>query len=219
MPVRFGDCRLDLEARTLSRNGRDVHLLPKPFELLSILLDARPRPISKSELIERVWPGRFMSDGSLTRAVNQVRAAVGDMTRDGGIIRTVHGYGYAFAADIVDERIATADAPPRQACWIVMGRRSFPLTEGEHIVGREPDAAVWLDSPRVSRRHARLVVSGTRAIVEDLASKNGTFVRGERISAPVTLESGDRIRVGPFALTFRVGIDSRSTESADRGLE
>lgn len=219
MPVRFGDCRLDFEARTLSRNGRDVHLLPKPFELLRVLIDARPRPISKSELIERVWPGRFMSDASLTRAVNQVRIGVGDMTRDGGIIRTVHGYGYAFAADIVDEPIPTAEAPPRQACWLVMGRRSFPLAEGEQIVGREPDAAVWLDSPKVSRRHARLVVAGTRAIVEDLASKNGTFVRGVRIRGPVTVDPGDRIRVGPFALTFHVGSDSQSTESADRGLK
>ena len=219
MPVRFGDCRLDLEARTLSRNGRDVHLLPKPFELLRILIDARPRPISKSELIERVWPGRFMSDASLTRAVNQVRAAVGDMTRDGGIIRTVHGYGYAFAADIVDERIPTGEASPRQTCWIVMGRRSFPLPEGEHIVGREPNASIWLDSPRVSRRHARLVVRGERAVVEDLASKNGTFVQGVRIRGPVTVDPGDRIQVGPFALTFHVGVDSRSTESADRRVE
>jgi pSer/pThr/pTyr-binding forkhead associated (FHA) protein len=81
-------------------------------------------------------------------------------------------------------------------------------------VGREPDAGVWLESPKVSRRHARLTVSGTRVTVEDLSSKNGTTVRGARISAPLALEPGDEIQVGPFALTFRVGIEPRSTETA-----
>ena len=82
-----------------------------------------------------------------------------------------------------------------------------------HIVGREPDAGIWLASPKVSRRHARVTVEGMRATIEDLSSKNGTSVRGERISAPVALEPGDEIEIGPFTLVFRVGIDATSTET------
>ena len=99
-------------------------------------------------------------------------------------------------------------------CWLLCGRREFPLADGEHVIGREPDAGVWLDSPKVSRRHARLTVTGMHAIIEDLSSKNGTLVGGNRISASRALEPGDEIRVGPYALTFRVGIEPRSTETA-----
>ena len=219
MPVRFGECRLDLEAHRLYRNGREAHLSPKAFALLKVLMDARPRVVSKSELLDCVWPGTFVSDASLARAINQLRMGVGDKAHGAAIIRTVHGYGYAFVGEVVDERPPAPDAIPRHMCWLVMGRRRFPLAEGEQIVGREPDASVWLDSPKVSRRHARLLVTGSRAIIEDLDSKNGTFVRGQRIFAPRALEPGDRIGIGPIALTFRVVRASRSTETSDqRGI-
>ena len=87
------------------------------------------------------------------------------------------------------------------------------MIDGENIVGRAPDAGVWLESPKVSRHHARIAVTGTQVIIEDLASKNGTLVGGARIATPRILEPGERIQVGPFTLIFRVGGDSRSTET------
>jgi hypothetical protein len=147
--------------------------------------------------------------------VTEIREALGDRARGAHIVRTVHRYGYAFAADIEDEglRDTVANTPARPTCWLTWRKRVFGLTEGEHIAGREPDVGVWLDSSKVSRRHARLVVSGTRATIEDLGSKNGTFVRGARISAPATLEAGDDIRIGPFTLIFRVARGPVSTET------
>ena len=213
--IRFGNCHLAVDERRLFRGSREVHLSPKAFELLKLLVDVRPRALSKSELLERVWPGVFVSEASLARVVNQIRNAVGDAARDARIVRTVHRYGYAFVAEVVQ------DAPParrveghrRGRCWLVCGRREFPLGDGVHIVGREPDAGVWLESPKVSRQHARLTVSGARASIEDLSSKNGTRVRGARISAPHGLAPGDEIQIGPFTLVFRVGIEPRSTET------
>ena len=73
--------------------------------------------------------------------------------------------------------------------------------------------SICLDSPKVSRRHARFLVAGTQARVEDLGSKNGTFVRGARITMSTALTSGDRIRIGPFTLVFRVASVARSTET------
>jgi DNA-binding winged helix-turn-helix (wHTH) protein len=212
LSIRFGDCRLDVEARRLFRGSREAHLAPKAFELLKLLVETRPRALSKADLLERVWPGVFVSDASLARVVNQVRNGVGDVARPARIIRTVHGYGYAFVAEVSGE-LPKAAAQPRSACWLVCGRRELPLVEGENIVGRAPDAGVWLESPKVSRHHARIAVTGSRVTVEDLASKNGTIVGGARISTPRTLEPGDKIQVGPFTLTFRVGSDLRSTES------
>ena len=215
VPIRFGDCRLDVDARRLFRGSQEVELPPKAFELLKALIDARPRALSKAQLLDQVWPGVFVSDGSLAKAVNKVRAAVGDTAHDAGIVRTVHRYGYAFVADVADE------APPhtpleterRSDCWLLWGRREFPLPDGEHIVGRDPDAGVSLESSKISRRHARLRVTGTRVTIEDLGSKNGTFVGGRRIAGQVTLEPGDTIRVGSFALVFRVASPRWSTET------
>jgi DNA-binding winged helix-turn-helix (wHTH) protein len=201
---RFADCTLDVDARTLTRRGGDVHLSPKAFELLRLLVENRPRALSKAELLEQVWPGVFVSDASLSKTVSRLRAAIGDDDVS-SLIRTVHGYGYAFGGE-VEEQGSPDDAVRESAaiCWWFCGDREIPLHEGEHIVGREPDADVHLDSPRVSRRHAKVVVQGTCATLEDLGSKNGTFVGGVRISRATPLQPGDEARIGPFSLTFRV---------------
>jgi DNA-binding winged helix-turn-helix (wHTH) protein len=215
--IRFADCTLDTDARRLIRSGREVHVGPKEFELLKLLVENRPRAVPKAELLDRIWPGVFVSDASLAKVVSKIREAIGH-SEDGPILRTVHGYGYAFAAAIDDGPILAGSLthPGQTICWLFCGRREFPLPDGEHIVGREADAAICLDSPRVSRRHARFVVNGRSATLEDLGSKNGSFVRGARISGPTVLQPGDRARIGPFTLTFRVGPGSGSTLSEVR---
>jgi DNA-binding winged helix-turn-helix (wHTH) protein len=215
--IRFADCILDADARRLFRRGREVHLSPKAFALLNVLIESRPRAVSKSELIDRVWPGVFVSDASLAKVVSKLREAI-DNHQDAPILRTVHGYGYAFAAPVENggRRAESVDAFREAICWLFCGSREFPLPEGEHILGREANASIFLDSPKVSRRHARLIVHGGSATLEDLDSKNGSFVRGVRISAPTALVSGDDVRIGAFMLIFRVGAASGSTESEAR---
>src|SRR5262245_12567234 len=208
--MRFAGWTLDPEARRLTREDVDIHLPRKAFELLLMLVEDRPKAVAKAALMKRVWPGVFVSDVGLARLVTEVRRALGDSARNGRIIRTVHGYGYAFAADV--EPIGptpTASA----ACWLVSIDRTFALPDGEHIAGREPAVSLWLDSPKVSRHHAKLLIRGSSATIEDLDSTNGTFVRNVRISDPATLESGDTIRIGPFTLTFRVTGRLAATES------
>jgi DNA-binding winged helix-turn-helix (wHTH) protein len=217
MKIRFIDCIVDIDARRVLRGDREVHLSPKAFELLKVLVESRPRVLSKTELLERVWPGVFVSDASLAKVVSKIREAVGHREAV-PIIRTVHGYGYAFAAEIEDERPRDKSVQTlgRATCWLFCGSREFPLCDGAHILGRESDASICLDSPKVSRRHAKLVVNGRLATLEDLGSKNGSFVRGIRISGPTALASGDDARIGPFTLIFRVGADSGSTQTEMR---
>jgi hypothetical protein len=162
-----------------------------------------------------VWPGVFVSEASLARVVSEIRDAIGD-GRDTPIIRTVHAYGYAFNAAFEHVEPHQGAAPAVARCWMICRERSVPLPDGEHIVGRDTGLSVWLDSPKVSRRHARMVVRGTEATIEDLGSKNGTIVRGARIVAPLRLESGDEIQVGPYTLTFRVVGGQGSTETEVR---
>lgn len=216
MKVRFADCTLDVAARRLVRKNHEMHLSPKAFELLRVLVDHPGRALSKAELLERVWPGVFVSDGSVARAVTEIREAVGDDARQARIIRTLHGYGYVFAATIEGNGSARGADAAHGTCWIVWRKRAFPLNQGEHIVGRDPGVSVWLDSPRVSRRHARVIVAGLAATIDDLGSKNGTIVRGIRISSPMSLESGDEIRIGPFTLSFRAASGLATTQSETR---
>src|SRR5262249_11864263 len=147
----------------------DVHLPPKAFELLILLVESRPRAVSKDELLERIWPGVFVSDASLAKAISKIREAIGD-SDEAPILRTVHGFGYAFAAAVEGDAPPVDPAGPRRAplCWLFCGAREFPLHDGEHVAGREPGAAICLDSPKVSRRHARFVVNGVSVTIEDL---------------------------------------------------
>jgi len=211
--VRFAECHLDTDARQLFQGAREVHLSPKAFELLKVLVENRPRALSKAELLDKIWPGVFVSDASLARSVSEIREAIGDHSRTDGFVRTVHGFGYAFATSGVVDAQSAAVPPDGPVCWLVGRNLEFRLLDGEHLIGREPGVSIRLDSPKVSRNHARIVVSGRNLGVEDLASKNGTFVRGARINEPTRLTPGDEIQIGPIRLIFRVVEGPSATET------
>src|ERR1700730_14774281 len=96
MRVRFGECLLDTDSRQLFRGKEEVHLSPKAFELLMLLVTGRPRALSKRELHEAIWPATFVTDDSLARLITEIRATIGDDAREARFVRTVYGFGYAF---------------------------------------------------------------------------------------------------------------------------
>ena len=214
MKVRFAGCTLDTDARQLFRGTFEVRLSPKAFEALRVLVENRHRAVPKAELLDLVWPRVFVSDASLARVINEIRDGVGDDARRPHIVRTVHGFGYAFAAETEQLQPTAAETGDSRAqCWLVRGDRTIPLSDGEHVAGREPGVTVWLDSAKVSRRHARILVRGATATIEDLGSKNGTFVRGARIAGATPLQPGDELRIGPFTLTLHVARGPATTET------
>jgi hypothetical protein len=168
--------------------------------------------LSKEDLHARLWPKTFVSDTSLAMLVAEVRAALGENARQAEAIRTVHRRGYAFQADVEEvdptvpgSAVARARAGAAIGCWLASASGPIPLSRGENIVGRDPAASVWLDSPSVSRRHARIRVEDDRVTVEDLGSKNGTRARGEAVTTVTPLHDGDDLRFGSVAVTFRSG--------------
>jgi DNA-binding winged helix-turn-helix (wHTH) protein len=204
MRVLLGECEFDSGRRLLLRHGRAEPLSPKAFQLLELLLDRRPEAIAKTELLERLWPGTFVSEASLYNLVAEVRAALGDASRSPRFVRTIPRYGYAFHGDA---RPAPAEGilgpVPAGACLLV-GRREWPLSEGSNLVGRDRDCAIRIDSATVSRHHARIVVEPDQITIEDLGSKNGTHVNAQRVEQGAALADGDQIRVGSVTVTFRV---------------
>ena len=210
MTVSFGDLTLDTDTRQIRRGAVEVHISPKAFELLTALVDARPRALSKADLHERLWPDTFVTESNLAGLVAEIRRAIGDDARTPRFVRTVQRFGYAFAGDVT---IGSSTPVVAVSCWLVYGDRQWTLPDGEHVLGRgqEPGA---IDSDTVSRRHARILVSTGQATIEDLQSKNGTFVRDEPVGACRALKDGDEIRLGSVRLTFRTAAAGPSTRTA-----
>jgi pimeloyl-ACP methyl ester carboxylesterase/DNA-binding winged helix-turn-helix (wHTH) protein len=106
---RFADCQLDPRQFELRRSGELVHVEPQVFTLLAHLIEHRDRVVAKTELLDVVWGGRFVSESALTSRVKMLRRAVGDDGNQQRVIATVHGVGYRFVADV--ELTVTPAAP------------------------------------------------------------------------------------------------------------
>lgn len=195
---RFGTFELDSQRRQLRRGAQDLHLTPKAFDLLSLLVDAAPRVVPKSELHQRLWPAGVVTDATLVGLVKEIRRVLEDIDPQTPLIRTAHRVGYAF-----DAPITRTPQAPRLSHWLIVGERRIALLEGENIIGRDPDVNVWLDFATVSRRHARLLLTSTGTVLEDLASKNGTSVDGTRITTSHALRNGQQFTCGRIEMTYR----------------
>jgi DNA-binding winged helix-turn-helix (wHTH) protein len=217
MRVVFGECEFDSGQRVLLRHGSATPLSPKAFQLLEILLDRRPEAVSKAEILERLWPETFVADASLHNLVTEIRAATGDAPRTSRYIRTVPRYGYAFHGDARPAPAAALAGHSTSSQRLVSKSGEWLLSEGSNVVGRDGDCAIRIDSSTLSRRHARIVVTGREAVVEDLGSKNGTMVNGQRVVEPVVLKDHDQIDVGSLTMTYRI-TDSGSSTITRRGI-
>ena len=212
MRVRFGDVRLDTAARQVWRDDEPIHLTRKAFDLLVLLVEERPNAVSKEAIHQHLWPDTFVSESSLQALVSEVRQALGDDGKRRGIVRTVHGVGYAFAADVAPDPPA---GRPRQdlRAWLVGELLRLPLAAGDNVIGRGEDDAIFVDDPTVSRRHAMIRVDEAGATIEDLGSKNGTWLHDVRLQAPERLRDGDVILLGSARFIYRPARTSVSTES------
>lgn len=210
MRTGFAEFILDSETRQLLRDGKEIHLSPKAFDLLCTLVKRRPSVVPKDELFSQIWPDTFVVEGNLNVLMSEIRRAISENAQSAPFIRTAHGVGYAFCADAIE--LGSAARPHDDAktrCWLLWKDRTFFLAAGDNVIGRDPNCAVWLDHAGVSRRHARIRISDdmARAVLDDLKSTNGTFVGGKQVTAETQLADADVIKIGPLKLTFRAWSD------------
>lgn len=213
MIYRFDRFSLDADTRRLLRDGDEIHLSPKALQLLQLLVENRARAMSRADLQKELWPTTFVLDTNLASLVKEIRRALDDTAETPRFVRTVHRFGYWFIGEVENGAASSPSAAPTVRYWLVWSSRQIPVDAGEHILGRAPDASVWIDAPGVSRHHARLVIEGADATVEDLGSKNGTFVGDEPVASPRRLADGDQIRLGPVVITFRIPPPVGSTDT------
>src|SRR5688572_27688271 len=205
MRVRFGEFLMDSGARQLQRACAPVHLSPKAFDVLEILVARRPNVVSKEILLTEVWPGKVVEEANLAIVVGEIRKALGDDSKAPGLLLTVSRRGYRFAADARDPDVApvAADENAYPRWWLTWRDKTLPLRPGENVVGRHPASSVWLNSASVSRVHARILVGPSSVSIEDCGSRNGTFIDGERLLGPHILVDGATVVFGSESASFR----------------
>jgi DNA-binding winged helix-turn-helix (wHTH) protein len=198
MVVRFADFVFDADARAVTRGGEPVPVSPRTLRLLEVLIAAYPRALSKRELMQALWGNVLVEEKNLKTTVSDLRNALGDPD----LVRTVQRYGYAFGIE------PASDSPPARSYRLHGDGIRVSLSSAEAIIGRHPGCDVCIDSPDISRHHAKITMQADGVQIEDLKSKNGTRVWNERIVGPKMLEDGDRIRIGEVTLVFRTGDDA-----------
>jgi DNA-binding winged helix-turn-helix (wHTH) protein len=208
MRTRFQQFIVDSDTRQILREGSEIHLSTKAFDLLCVLLARRPNVVGKEELLRQIWPTSYVAEANLNVLVGEVRRALRDTAQASQFIRTIHGVGYAFSGSAADiESVSPTERADRTRFFLVASDRTFVLAQGDNIIGRDPSSNIWLDDPDVSRRHARIRIdtAGKSAVLDDLGSTNGTLLGRSRVKTETPLTDGDVIRVGPVELKFRDG--------------
>jgi DNA-binding winged helix-turn-helix (wHTH) protein len=195
--ITFGPFTLDDAARQLCREGEPLHLSPKAFDLLALLVQRRPQALSKSDILDALWRDTFVTEGNLAVLIKEIRDALGDNAQRPTFIRTVQRFGYAFSGRATEGQARTA-----ASCWLAWQGERVGLSVGENVLGRDPAADVRVDAVGVSRRHAMIVIGNGAVMLHDLDSKNGTYANDCRVKSPVALVDGAEIRLGPAVLRF-----------------
>ena len=162
---RFSDFTLSPRRRLLLRDGREVPLIPRYFDLLVLLVERRHEAVHRRDIFDRVWTDVIVSDSALSQAVRTLRRTLGDDSREPRFIRTVARHGYRFVfADVVEEQdddawpervTGSQNAPPGDAYESLLDRLTRPgATEDDRR-----EAAELLHALGTSEALARL---GTR---------------------------------------------------------
>ncbi len=128
---------LDAARFELRRDGRTVPMEPQTFDVLTYLVSHRDRVVPKEELMDAVWGGRFVTEAAVTSRIKQARRAMGDDGRDQRLIRTVHGRGYRFIAEVSVEAASGAEpvissAADRNPTGVTAPVR-YTVSDGLHI--------------------------------------------------------------------------------------
>jgi DNA-binding winged helix-turn-helix (wHTH) protein len=210
--IHFGDFAIDLQTRQLLRAGRQLPLSPKAFALLGYLVEQRPRVVAKRELLDVIWPDVLVEEQNVKNLVNEIRKALSDDPREPRFIRTAFGVGYGFCGETSEG--GHEERETVVAGYLVGMNTVHRIVTGENLLGRDDDCSVVIEGQGVSRHHAKVTAGSGEVTIEDLGSKNGTWLNDRRLDAIATLRSGDTLRLGTVTMRFRPASDDETSTVA-----
>jgi predicted ATPase/DNA-binding winged helix-turn-helix (wHTH) protein len=228
MRVQFGEYELDTGTFRLMSNGHEVFVEPQVFDLLAYLIENRDRVVPKTELLDKVWGNRFVSESALTSRVKSARRAVGDDGAGQQVIRTQRGRGYQFVADVTpafpDHGSEPAGPAPSSVGATV--RVVPPPVSPDTIVGRAPEIAQVTDLLRAGNRLLTLQGPGgvgkTRLAQEVAARTAGAFAHGVHFVSLAEVQDAVLVPhhvAGSLGLHLDAEDDVDALHEALRGLE
>jgi len=215
-PFRLGEWLVEPMANRVSLGDTSVQLEQRVIAVLVCLARNAGEVVTRSQLVDSVWDEGFVADNTITHAVAELRKALGDSHRNPTFIETIHRRGYRLIAPVQFDVASSFMNSATHFSYLAVARGiEFPLIDGANLIGRGPDTTIMIPSMKVSRHHAKITVEHDVASLEDLGSKNGTYLNGTKIQEPVQLDGGDLVGVGCVTETVLV-VDSlgrRTTES------
>ena len=213
-PFHLGNWMVEPTLDRISHDGREVRLRPRAMDVLTVLSLAAGKLVSKRDLIDTVWHTEFVSDHALTQVIAELRAALGDNAGNPSFIENIPRRGYRLVASVtpvVDSALSNHGVS--MPFKLETDNGTCQLSQGQNVIGRTDEADICLDKTEVSRCHAMITVQGTSAIIEDLGSKNGTYVNGRQLEGPATLNNGDEIWIGRSVARMRFLIEGEPTKT------
>ena len=157
MIYAFGSFELDTDLFELRRDGTSVPVEPQVFNVLAYLVAHRDRVVTKNELLDNVWGDRFVSESALTTRIKAARRAVGDDGQQQHVIRTVHGRGYRFVAEVREVADRAAATPASDTAPV---DDHAPPTNGWPLVGRAAELELLADWFRSSQDTGGVLLTG-----------------------------------------------------------
>jgi DNA-binding winged helix-turn-helix (wHTH) protein len=216
---RLGPWLVEPKLNRISDSDTSLQVDLRVMQLLVFLASRAGEVVSRYEILDAVWDTHFVADNTLTRAIAEIRRTLGDDPRHPTSIETIPKRGYRLIAPVTPLEAAPSESAEGLPRFRLVGSAGeFELHEGDNLIGREPGLEVTIASSNASRRHARIVIEGERAVLEDLGSKNGTFVGDAQLTEPTELSHGAEIRIGRKAAVLRFLADADQTRT-DSSLE
>jgi predicted ATPase/DNA-binding winged helix-turn-helix (wHTH) protein len=219
MRYRFGAFELDGDSRRLTGPEGEIHLEPQVFDVLVHLVTHRSRVVPKEELLDAVWGSRFVSPSALTTRIREARSALGDTGRRQDLIRTSHGTGYQFTAEVEElphaagaGPVAAAPRPSRrlpETSNVFRGReqelRELADLLGEErlvtIIGPGGTGKTRLSIEAAAGYEDSVDVTGSAAFV-DLAAVRADQAVGQALAAGLGIDSGIETDVVGVCTTY-----------------
>jgi len=195
MQYRFGAFELDLAAVELRVDGKALSLEPQVFGLLALLVENRDRLVSKDEIVEKVWDGRVVSDAAIASRVKSARQALGDDGRAQRFIKTLHGQGYRFVAQVSAAHSAAAVTvvpPPEDRVEHGLGG----MVQRLERMSRPSLAVLTFRLVGNDGRHAALATALPDELITDLVRLHWLFVTARGSSFRLRAAESDFCEIG-----------------------